>query len=228
MKRLIIIIMLLVSVPLCLFSSIRTASDSLTIRAYKMATPEDGKEHIEMKIYDAVVDSLKTIGDGESINLNKFLSGSLENNALIGSATSGSTGRLVYAFNIEGNTMGDYSVTIEMKPFVLMNGEEEISDNKIRYYFHVMNDYSFFKGTESDISIDGAKVKYIKNTIGAQTDSTGGKIKVSFFISGLSRPSEDVWTVRGGIGIVMDKNDYDSAPNGKYRAIAKVTLTENT
>ena len=228
MKRIAISAVLLLILPVFLSASIRTASDTLVVRAYKIVAPEDGKEHLEMHVYDAITDSLKLVDDNGTINLDKFLSGSLENSSLIGTAESGKTGRLIYAFNVEGNTMGDYTISIEMEPFVLMNGDSEISENKVNLYFYTVNDFAYFKGTEGAESMDSAKLKYINNTSGARSNDADNKISASFIVTGLSRPSVDIWTVRGGIGVILDKSEYDIAPNGRYRSVAKVTLTENT
>mgnify|MGYP004698458645 CR=1 FL=1 len=230
MRKILIFVVLLLCIPLCIFASSRSVSDSLVIRAYKIAVQDDGKEHIAIRLYDAVTDSLRVIDENSTVYLDKFLTGSFENNALVGEASSGSTGRLVYAFNVEGNAMGSYTVSVEMKPFVLMNGETEVESNSINYYFHIMNDFAYFKGTEGEKSLDGAKLKYTKSAGGAWTgaDAAPNKVSASFIVTGLSRPSSDFWTVSGGVGMVLKQDEYALAPNGRYKAVATVTLTENS
>lgn len=227
MRHRILIAALLLLFPLSLFA-VDTASDALTIRAYKVAIPKDGDEHVEMRVFDAITDSLKEISEGGTVDLSRYVSGSIDGNSLIGDASSAKTGRLIYAFNVEGNTMGSYGVTIEMNPFVLMNGETEVKSDTINYYFHTMNDFAYFKGSESLTSMDGAKFLYVSTTVGSKADASYNKISIPFSIYGLTKPTTDVWTIRCGIGLVIDQSEYTKAPNGRYRATAKITLTEYT
>ncbi len=241
------IVLLLILFRLFNLSAVQTNSDTLTINAYKTGSSSN-TESLILKVYDAVTGSLNSITetDNRIIKIDNYISGTEDshNNKLLGNVNNDEQGKLIFAIHAEGNTTGSYTVTVEMSPLAYTNNGKFELDKRIPFYFHSMTNLAYFKKSESK-TVEHEGYTY---TIAEDTSSVTNKSIVNGEVEGsitfkwnvsseltstttMASPSNitgnDVWVYRGGIGMVISKEDYEKAPNGNYRTDVKVTLGVN-
>ncbi len=240
------IVLLLILFTLVNLSAVQTNSDTdtLTINAYKTGSSPN-TESLILKVYDAVTGSLDSIANGDTISIDNYISGTEDshNNKLLGDVNStNEQGKLIFAIHAEGNTTGSFTVKVEMSPLAYTNNGKFELDKRIPFYFHSMNNLAYFKKSESKtVEHEGytytiAEESPVDKSIVNGTDE--GSItftwKVSSALSSTSTTASasnitgnDVWVYHGGIGMVISKDDYIKAPNGKYATKVTVTLEVN-
>ena len=235
------IVLLLIIFTLFNLSAGMTSSDTLNINAYKTGSSSN-TESLILKVYDAVTGSLDSIANNGTIKIDNYISGTEDshNNKLLGYVYNNEQGKLIFAIHAEGNTTGSFTVKVEMSPLAYTNNID--LDKRIPFYFHSMNNLAYFKKSESKtVEHEGytytiAEESPVDKSIVNGTDK--GSItftwKVSSALTSTSTTASasnitgnDVWVYHGGIGMVISKDDYIKAPNGKYATKVTVTLEVN-
>ena len=202
-------------------------------------------ESLILKVYDAITGSLDSIANNDTIKIDNYISGTEDshNNKLLGNVNNSEQGKLIFAIHAEGNTTGSYTVTVEMSPLAYTNNGKFELDKRIPFYFHSMNNLAYFKKSESKtVEHEGYTYTIVEDSSVVNRivvdDTTNKSIKFKWDVSSeltsttttasaSNITGNDVWVYRGGIGMVISKEDYEKAPNGNYRTDVKVTLEVN-
>ncbi len=229
MKKGIIVLLLIASLVFSLSATDRSEA-TLKINAYKTGSGST-EEQLILKVYDSVTGSLTTLGNNDKIDIDDYLSTTDTSNKLLGEVSTSSTGRLLFVTHVEGNMTGSFTIKVVMSPLAYRDNGKFDLDKRIPFYFHPMNVLCYFKNA-------GAKTNGTYTIAGNTTSTTGaivnttdnGSISFNWKVSntgGDKLISDDVWVYRGGVGMVISKDDYAKSPNGKYASTVTVTLEAN-
>ncbi len=208
-----------------LISSLILPSEDLMIRAFKVG------QGTQLFINNRF--TLLDISSGEPIILTQYTSEMLGNTS--GSLPSKNVGYIVASYRVEGSETGSYKIEFDMTNFkgpdgksvdclyqlsnfnaVFVTGSSQIqtsttSDGKFSISFPLEDNDS----VKSSFARDGENAKLSKTWVVSPTEST--------------TPTSVPWASRGGIGVLIDSNQFTdpALPYGNYRATVTVTLSSN-
>ena len=186
---------------------------TLVLKAYKYRVSEAGQT--KLFLVDSITDdpdkyeeNLGYLGNGRNLDITPRL------NSMLGDINGNSTGVPVFAYRVESNETGNFTIEINFeKPF---NHTVDPS-SKIG-----------FKANMYNVAIDptsaGTMGENLPAPIVVSADSsTGGSLSY-----GWSANSTDVWAVRGSVSMLVNKTDYESSTAyGMYQLNVEVTLKIN-
>lgn len=221
------------------------SSETLDIKAYKNYNEDSGKEFMAIYITDAITSSLQMIAESEQkfttetppsaandLDITPYLE-----NRLLGTIPNNGTApvsedNIIFSYRAIGNVSSNYTISLEIEPF---KQQLEGQDNPyiIETYYQMMNENVVFQNTSSVTSSD-------KNPWRIELTQTGNHDVASANESAIIKTmvsvkdqncstnnrsvSDDVWIARGAIAAVIDRTDYEGAPEGDYRAYCKVLV----
>lgn len=225
-----IIVLLLIAFLAFSLSATDSSSAMLNINAYKTGSGST-EESLILKVYDSVTGSLSTLENNGKIEIDDYLSTTDTSNNLMGDLSNVSTGRLIFVTHVEGNMTGSFTLTVNMTPLAYTdNGKFDI-DKRIPFYFHPMNVLCYFKNAGSTTNGTYTIANNTTSTKGTFVNTKdNGYIGFTWKVSNTGSDtlmSDDVWVYRGGVGMVISKDDYAKSPNGKYASTVTVTLEVN-
>lgn len=222
------------------------SSETLDIRAYKNYNRNPGDDFMAIYITDAITSSLEMIAESnhkfstetpsstpKDLNITPYLE-----NRLLGTMPEDnetvpvSEDNIIFSYRAIGNVSSNYTISLEIEPF---KQQLEGQDNPyiIETYYQMMNENVVFQNTSSvttsgenpwrieltqigDHDVASANESAIIKTMVSVKDQNGSTNNRSV--------SDDVWIARGAIAAVIDRTDYEGAPEGDYRAYCKVLV----
>lgn len=201
----ILIILLLLSG----LSAAESNQATLVLKAYKYRISEAGQT--KLFLVDSITDdpdkyeeNLGYLGNGRNLDITPRL------NSMLGDINGDSTGVPVFAYRVESNETGNFTIEINFEsPFIHTDSSSKIG----------------FKANMYNVAIDptsaGTMGENLPAPIVVPADSSvGGSLSY-----GWNANSTDVWAVRGSVSMLVDKTDYESSTAyGMYQLDVKVTL----
>lgn len=186
---------------------------TLVLKAYKYRVSEAGQT--KLFLVDSITDdpdkyeeNLGYLGNGRNLDITPRL------NSMLGDINGDSTGVPVFAYRVESNETGNFTIEINFgKPFT----HTVDSSSKIG-----------FKANMYNVAIDptsaGTMGENLPAPIVVSADSSvGGSLSYEW-----SANSTDVWAVRGSVSMLVNKTDYESSTAyGMYQLNVEVTLKIN-
>ncbi len=229
MKKGIIVLLLIASLVFSLSATDRSEA-TLKINAYKTGSGST-EEQLILKVYDSVTGSLTTLENNDKIDIDDYLSTTDTSNKLLGEVSKSSTGRLLFVTHVEGNMTGSFTIKVVMSPLAYTDNGKFDLDKRIPFYFHPMNVLYYFKNAGAKTNGTYTIADNTTSTTGTIVNTkTDGSISFNWNVSNTGSDkliSDDVWVYRGGVGMVISKDDYAKSPNGKYASTVTVTLEAN-
>ena len=229
MKKGIIVLLLIASLVFSLSATDRSEA-TLKINAYKTGSCST-EEQLILKVYDSVTGSLTTLENNDKIDIDDYLSTTDTSNKLLGEVSKSSTGRLLFVTHVEGNMTGSFTIKVVMSPLAYTDNGKFDLDKRIPFYFHPMNVLYYFKNAGAKTNGTYTIADNTTSTTGTIVNTkTDGSISFNWNVSNTGSDkliSDDVWVYRGGVGMVISKDDYAKSPNGKYASTVTVTLEAN-
>lgn len=229
MKKGIIVLLLIASLVFSLSATDRSET-TLKINAYKTGSGST-EEQLILKVYDSVTGSLTTLENNDKIDIDDYLSTTDTSNKLLGEVSKSSTGRLLFVTHVEGNMTGSFTIKVVMSPLAYTDNGKFDLDKRIPFYFHPMNVLYYFKNAGAKTNGTYTIADNTTSTTGTIVNTkTDGSISFNWNVSNTGSDkliSDDVWVYRGGVGMVISKDDYAKSPNGKYASTVTVTLEAN-
>lgn len=239
MKRLVVILLMVLSLIPLSSEAIRNTPGEFTIRGYKLNRTVGPV----IEVVDALTGSLRDITDDyNEIEIDGYYSlGSAAN------TTAENVSDIAFSYRVYGNSEGSFTVSVTVAPFINTSDKTKV----ITTSYFLLNETVRFLDSNTETSDDVASytdetsgnLNQTNNlTISDVTTSTTDKIVRSlssgtgvlvdkFSVSdGKDLPAAsttDVWIARGAVGFVIDSKSYDEADEGEYKAAITVTLSKN-
>lgn len=230
MKKGIIVLLLIAIIAFSLSANDRSEA-ALKINAYKTGSGST-EEYLILKIYDSVTGSLTTLENNDKIDIDDYLSTTDASNKLLGEVSNSPAGRLVFVTHVEGNITGSFTVKVEMTPLAYSDNGKFDLDKRIPFYFHPMNVLYYFKKAEATTTGTYTIADNSSSTAGTTVNTKdNGSINFNWNVTNTeidALVSDDAWVYRGGVGMVISKDDYAKSPNGKYASTVTITLGVNS
>ena len=238
MKRLVVILLMVLSLIPLSSEAIRNTPGEFTIRGYKLNRAVGPV----IEVVDALTGSLRDITDDyNEIEIDGYYSlGSAAN------TTAENVSDIAFSYRAYGNSEGSFTVSVTVAPFINTSDNTKV----ITTSYFLLNETVRFLDSNTETSDDVAS--YTDETSGnlnqtnnlTISDVTTGTNKIvrslssgtgvlvdKFSVSdGQDLPAAsttDVWIARGAVGFVIDSKSYDEADEGEYKAAITVTLSVN-
>lgn len=213
---------------------------TLEIKAYK--NNYSSEDVLAVYITDAITSSLKLVTENSGSIAPDTNAPELEitpyvENQLLGNIDDGnpeiSEENIVFSYRVVGNQVGIYTLKLTIQPFIQQVTSSPVY---ISAYYNMLNKNVIFQGSSDTTSTDGWTIKQENlSSVGSTSSSSSAAILEAQWIvtnsmgfstyrNGMSH-SRDLWIARGAIAAVIDKKDYQGAPNGEYKAYCKVEVT---
>lgn len=226
------------------------SEETLEIKAYKNYHASEG--FLAVYITDAITSSLKLVAESEGaavadiepINITPYVE-----NSFLGTVPSSykedivSEENIVFSYRVVGNLSSSYTISFTINPFVQdAAGESHL----IAAYYQILNENAVFQGTSSTDSSDSPSWRINltpSNSHGIASSNNSAELSANWNVQyqyqnwrgnyyyydtdSSHSPSSDSWIVRGAVAVIVDREDYQAAPNGDYEAICKVRVTSN-
>lgn len=239
MKRLVVILLMVLSLIPLSSEAIRNTPGKFTIRGYKLNRTVGPV----IEVVDALTGSLRDITDDyNEIEIDGYYSlGSAAN------TTAENVSDIAFSYRVYGNIEGSFTVSVTVAPFINTSDKTKV----ITTSYFLLNETVRFLDSNTETSDDVAS--YTDETSGnlnqtnnlTISDETTGTNKIvrslssgtgvlvdKFSVSDGSSDTPtasttDVWIARGAVGFVIDSKSYDEADEGEYKAAITVTLSNN-
>lgn len=256
MKRLVVILLMVLSLIPLSSEAIRNTPGEFTIRGYRL---NRSQQSVQLTVVDALTGSLREIKDGGSLDIDGYYTPA--DASVINSST---VDDIAFSYRVVGSTTGNFTVSFIVTPFIEKiedeNGNETNGDKVISTSYFLVNETVRFlysnqetssdykedeKGqiiTETDkmpVKNDDQTDKDYQNALDSyNTTKQSGVLSTNTNYSGLKDTfsvrstsstddsTDDIWIARGALGFVVDSSSFDEADEGTYKASITITLTQ--
>lgn len=256
MKRLVVILLMVLSLIPLSSEAIRNTPGEFTIRGYRL---NRSQQSVQLTVVDALTGSLREIKDGGSLDIDGYYTPA--DASVINSST---VDDIAFSYRVVGSTTGNFTVSFIVTPFIEKiedeNGNETNGDKVISTSYFLVNETVRFlysnqetssdykedeKGqiiTETDkmpVKNDDQTDEDYQNALDSyNTTKQSGVLSTNTNYSGLKDTfsvrstsstddsTDDIWIARGALGFVVDSSSFDEADEGTYKASITITLTQ--
>lgn len=254
MKRLVVILLMVLSLIPLSSEAIRNTPGEFTIRGYRL---NRSQQSVQLTVVDALTGSLREINDGGSLDIDGYYT--LADASVINSST---VDDIAFSYRVVGSTTGNFTVSFTVTPFIEkiedgdgkeVNGDKVIStsyflvNETVRFLYSNQETSSDYKenekgqiitetdkmpdsddyGSDNDPAYLAALNSYNatkQSGVLSSTNTEYSGLKDTFSVTGTSS-TNDIWIARGALGFVVDSSSFDEADEGTYKASITITLT---
>lgn len=253
MKRLVVILLMVLTLIPLSSENIRNTPGEFTIRGYRLSRSQ---QSVQLTVVDALTGSLQEINNGDELDIDGYYT--LADASVINPST---VDDIAFSYRVVGSTTGKFTVSFTVTPFIEkiedgdgneVNGDKVIStsyflvNETVRFLYSNQETSSDYKenekgqiitetdkmpdsddyGSDNDPAYLAALNSYNatkQSGVLSSTNTEYSGLKDTFSVTGTS--SNDIWIARGALGFVVDSSSFDEADEGTYKASITITLT---
>ena len=252
MKRLVVILIMVLSLIPLSSEAIRNTPGEFTIRGYRL---NRSQQSVQLTVVDALTGSLQEINNGDELDIDGYYT--LADASVINSST---VDDIAFSYRVVGSTTGKFTVSFTVTPFIEkiedgdgneVNGDKVIStsyfllNETVRFLYSNQETSSDYKENEKGQIITETDKMPVKNDdqtdedyqnaldsynatkqsgVLSSTNTEYSRLKDTFSVTG-TPSTDDIWIARGALGFVVDSSSFDEADEGTYKASIMITLT---